>query len=280
MKTYLIPLDGSELSRTALPWAKLLADKDHRLRLLHCIDPVPASYRFPSRDAQPSPDSPLEVQFRQAREELERVATELQVSGVETSVGEGKAAEVILGEAEGDDIESIILASHGAGGLGKWLVGSVASKVLRGSSKPVLVVRADRPDAPARLTKIVLCLDGSELAERGWEPTARLARRFQAEVKLIQVVPHQGQSQAELQRKLDESAAYLKQQAQRFPDLKIRTAVRSAGILEGIAKETSGFDLTVVTSHGHGGFQRWLLGSLTEKLLHKGQTPLLVVPAV
>ena len=252
------------MSENALPWAKMLAGEDRTLRLLHCADSHLSSKDEESR--------------RSGEEQLQRLSDTYGLSQVEFSLKGGKAAETILSESQAEDVEAIVLTSHGASGLGKWLVGSVTSKVLKGSAKPVYVVRAGQSQVP-KLQKIVLCLDGSPLAERGLESGTQLARRFDAELKLIQAVNHQGYSAADLNLALEQSAAYLKDQAARFSGLKIETAVRASGVLEGILKETSGYDLTVVTSHGQGGFQRWLLGSLTEKLLHLGQTSLLVIPA-
>lgn len=260
MKTYLVPLDGSSLGEAALPWAGLLAGEDKGLQLLRCFNP----------------SSRLEE--GEVRDYLVGVKEGRGLPQAQPTVKAGKAAETILGESQGEQVEALVMSSHGAGGLGKWLVGSVTSKVLRGSNKPVFVVRAENSDALPRLEKMVVCLDGSTLAEQGLDWAAGLARRLGSSIKLVGVVNPQGQSPATLQAALDETSEYLKSQAGRFPDLKMETAVRAAGILEGILNESSGYDLTVVTSHGLGGFQRWLLGSLTEKLLHRGQTTLLVVP--
>ncbi len=279
MTTYLVPLDGSPLGETALPWAKLLAGETQKIHLLRCLNPLSAAYPFQGGANAPKVTVKFEELLVTAGEYLDQVTQTHSLANTERTAKEGKAAETILAESQSDEVEAIVLSSHGAGGLGKWLVGSVTSKVLKGSTKPVFVVRAEQSAKPPQIKKIVVCLDGSPLAERGLIWAAQLAQRFQAEIKLIQVVNHQEHSPSALKESLDESASYLKVQAKRFPELKIETAVRTAGILEGVLKESSGYDLTIVSSHGHGGFQRWLLGSLTEKILNRGQTTLLVIPS-
>lgn len=261
-KTYLVPLDGSSLGEAALPWARLLAGEDKSIELLRCLS------------ASSKPDPLLES----AQEYLDRVKEEHGLSGAQLGVKQGKAAETILAESQDERVEAVVMSSHGAGGLGKWLVGSVTSKVLRGSSAPVFVARAENSDCSPQLQKMVVCLDGSSLAERGLDWAVQLAERFGAHIKLVGVVNPQGQSPSALKAALDETSDYLSSQVARFPEIKMETSVRAAGILEGILKESSGYDLTIITSHGHGGFQRWLLGSLTEKILNRGQTTLLVVP--
>lgn len=263
MTRYLVPLDGSSLSEKALPWAKLLAGHERDLHLMRVIDP---------RSSGSSTGTTASKQY------LDRLVEEHGLERVRCSVTEGNAAEAILAESQKGDVEAIVMCSHGEGGVGKWLVGSVTSKVLKAGRAPVFVVRGAL-DAQASLENMIVGLDGSELAERGLDWAVRLGERFGARIKLVQVLDHQRYSTAELKRLMDDSSHYLKERASNFPHLRMEACVRSAGILEGLLKESSGYDLTILTSHGQGGFQRWLLGSLTEKVLHQGKNTLLVVPA-
>lgn len=279
MSTYLVPLDGSTLSEAALPWAALLAGNEGTLRLLRCLPAHSGGTLFAGREettlANAGPDNlPAAVD-----DYLTQIASQLGRPSSERRCRQGKAAEEILAESASEEVEAVVMSSHGEGGLGKWLVGSVTSKVMHGCTKPVLVVRADQANQTPQLKKIVLCLDGSTLAEKGREWAARLARRHQASLKLVQVVNPQQHSVTELPGAIEQSARYLKGQAEQLPGLSVETTVRTSGVLDGILKESSGYDLTVVTSHGQGGFQRWLLGSLTEKLIHQSSTALLVIPA-
>ena len=83
-------------------------------------------------------------------------------------VGQGKAAEIIVESAAKETTTLVAMATHGRSGLNRWLVGSVAEKVLRAAANPLLLVRAKEETPPwnmAALKSIVVPLDGSELAE-------------------------------------------------------------------------------------------------------------------
>ena len=70
---------------------------------------------------------------------------------------------------------------------------------------------------------------------------------------------------------------YLDGLAGTLSDLKVQTVVRITSAVQGILEQAEEHDLVVVASHGLGGFERWLLGSVTEKVLHLVKSPLLIV---
>ena len=83
------------------------------------------------------------------------------------------------------------MATHGRSGLDRWLLGSVAEKVLRGASNPTLVVRAKEEKNPAwemaTLKRVIVPLDGSELSERILPYVEALAKHLDLEVTLLGV---------------------------------------------------------------------------------------------
>jgi nucleotide-binding universal stress UspA family protein len=102
-------------------------------------------------------DAPLGLVGEQARAYLHEVSQRLVEPGVtlHTDVRVGPAAEGILAAADARRADLIVMSTHGRGGLGRWVYGSVANRIVRGSSVPVLVVRADMasgapPGAEAR----------------------------------------------------------------------------------------------------------------------------------
>jgi nucleotide-binding universal stress UspA family protein len=276
--TFLVPLDGSQLSENALVWAKRLAENHNDLHLIRCVSPVAQTYFFSDKDFPNPLSGSLTNLLTRCEEYLDEIVDSQGLSGAHRTVVEGKPAASILNLSQADDVVAIVMSSHGAGGLESWTIGSVAAKVVRGSTKPVFIVRADRSASSSGLNKILLCLDGSSLAEKGLDWSVRLAQRFRCELKLLRIVDHHSHEPAQLQKATDEASGYLKDVASRVP-VKTETAVRVGGILEGVLKESDGLDLTVVTSHGLGGIKRRILGSLTEKILQGGRTDLLVVPA-
>jgi nucleotide-binding universal stress UspA family protein len=149
-KRILVPLDGSPLAERALPAALALAQKfESQIILLRVLDiPVPTP-----------PTSHPEVTIgwvREARQHahqeaesyLETVQGELDRQGVKTRIllRDTAPPEDILDVAGAEDIDLIIMSSHGRSGLARWTFGSVADKVARHSPCPVLLIR-QRPKA-------------------------------------------------------------------------------------------------------------------------------------
>ncbi|HXE57693.1 MAG TPA: universal stress protein [Gemmatimonadales bacterium] len=140
----LIPLDRSELAETALePALALVEPGPARLVLLEVLD-QPAPVMEPPLPYLVGIDPQLTLQQRELAEGyLAGVAERLRGRGfgVETRVGLGAGtADAVLAQAKTDRVDLIALATHGAGGLRRLALGSVADKIVRGADRPVLVV--------------------------------------------------------------------------------------------------------------------------------------------
>jgi len=143
----LVPLDGTECARQALPIATELATcADARIRLVRAINPI---------DDMPimmnmlhAPGSYLETLLAdirsQARDTLKATAGELRQCHlqVSTCVSEAHPAELIVGEAARWQSDLIVMATHGYNGLKRLAMGSVADKVLHATTTPLLLVHA------------------------------------------------------------------------------------------------------------------------------------------
>jgi len=136
-KKILVPLDGSALAEAILPQVTELARvPDAELVILR----VALAHAFPGAD-------PTEAQLQAVRESekyLEEVGKGLKGAGLRVSsvVRYGHAAEEILDHAAFAGIDLIAMSTHGRTGVSRWVLGSVAEKVLRASSMPLLLVRA------------------------------------------------------------------------------------------------------------------------------------------
>jgi nucleotide-binding universal stress UspA family protein len=145
----LVPLDGSELAEQVLPHALEVAGSNNaRITLLRVVHPwvavVPA-YAHAGIEAPPA--YTLTLNEEQANEYL-AVARNLvrgQHARVETATvtASGADAGEILEYAEANDVDLIALATHGRGGAKRLLLGSVADKIVRGATMPVLVFRPE-----------------------------------------------------------------------------------------------------------------------------------------
>ena len=147
----LLPLDGSELSELALgPARELALALPARLHLLQVLsysqdlDLVRgAEYGALSDDHISNLlQEVAAAQTSKAVEYLAAKAAELEAAGVEvvTDYETGNAAEKILDYARAADIDLIVMSTHGRGGLGRLLVGSVTDRIIRAGERPVLVV--------------------------------------------------------------------------------------------------------------------------------------------
>jgi nucleotide-binding universal stress UspA family protein len=138
--------------------------------------------------------------------------------------------------------------------------------------------------------RILVPLDGSELAKRALTEAEKLAKCFGAEMMLFQVVPFMpiygspelvtplivDEKQKEsAERYLDNLAEELKKKGLNITAV-VKTGQQVAVEIIDFAKE-SGADLIVMCTHGRSGITRWMLGSVALKLLTRGETPILLI---
>ncbi|MBI2882057.1 MAG: universal stress protein [Candidatus Tectomicrobia bacterium] len=137
-KKILVTLDGSKTAEQILPHVEALNSQGSEVHLLR----VALAHTLPGVD-------PTEAQVqvvKEAEEYLSRVEEGLRGKGlkVESHVRYGHPAEEILDHTEHWKFDLIAMTTHGRTGVGRWLLGSVAEKVVRNSPVPVLVVRAKK----------------------------------------------------------------------------------------------------------------------------------------
>ncbi len=145
IKRLLVPLDGSELAERALVVAGDLAESLNAVIVLARVVPPPAPGRFYAANLL---EQVQEAQAKEADAYLASVAKRLKADrlSVETRVLSGDVATALVRCAMEARCELIVMGSHGLGGLGSQVFGSVAQKVLHTSSCPVLIVRPTTED--------------------------------------------------------------------------------------------------------------------------------------
>jgi nucleotide-binding universal stress UspA family protein len=156
-KRILVALDGSELAERVLPHVESLAKQyGAQVTVLRATTPpesiIAGSFAgaMPVASAAIDPMPIIESERRDAAEYLRSVAKRLSASGVSVDVEmpEASAADAILDRAQELGADMIAMTTHGRGGLGRLVFGSVAEAVLRRSRRPVLVIRVDEDQAP------------------------------------------------------------------------------------------------------------------------------------
>lgn len=146
-KRILIPLDGSPLAEQALPHAIAHARCFRaELVLLKVQEPIPEVVGVSPGALRHAKDRTREL----ARDYLDRLATPIRAQGVrvETVTVDGRPHVEIPRFAEVNQVDLIVLSARGRSGLSRWLMGSVADRVVRGAAVPVMLVQSASAQAP------------------------------------------------------------------------------------------------------------------------------------
>ncbi len=307
----LVPLDGSSRAEHAIPVAALIAHASGgSLVLLRVVPPLIED------DIQRSqlgfPEESLQVRIAEATDYLTRVvqfdqADELE--GIETSIEvlSGDIAPTLLSHTQSSGADLIVMCSRGETGLKRWMLGSVAIKVARHTPVPVLILREHEPVPPlpppgALITvRALVALDGSALSEAILKPAAHLvaalATPAQGALHLLRVVDVPainglGDSQAYSELARQNAQEYLASVVKRLQNgcaARLRLAITSsvvtdqdvAGAIITTGKrlgEDGGSErIIAMSTHGRSGLQRWAVGSVTERVLHKTTLPLFIM---
>jgi len=152
-KKILVPLDGSELAEKALPHAVALAKQSSAEVTLLTVVQLSLGFTGTKLEAIPEAAAERRVALRtEAMTYLEKIQRDLKEQGIHArSIAlDGDVAAQIIAYAESEAIDLIAMATHGRGGIDRFVMGSIAEKVVRHTSKPVLLVRA-MPVIPHRV---------------------------------------------------------------------------------------------------------------------------------
>ena len=139
----LLALDGSPLAEQALPHAIAHAERfEGELVLLRVLEPL----RLRSGLSPVAIERTEERTRRLVQEYLESIAARVEEQGVPVRAVtvDGRSHQEIIRFAESNQIDLIVISSRGASGLSRWLMGSVADRVVRGARMPVLLVRPQK----------------------------------------------------------------------------------------------------------------------------------------
>ena len=293
----LVPLDGSKTAEKVLPYARYLAGKfKMAVELLAVID-IAEMATHVSAEKVRHLDTMIDDGVRSSTTYLKGVATTFPALDVSCTVEKGSAEETIISKAEGDGATLIAMATHGRSGVNRFLLGSVAEKVLRGSANPLLLVRAtDAAPATAAFKSVIVPLDGSELAESVLPVVATLAKELDLEVVLFRAyhIPYSAYAADDggYVVNYDELIAGVREEATEYLNKKVGE-IKNLGVAKVAAVIKEGFSgdeiialgrktpdaVIAMCSHGRSGIKRWVLGSVTENVVRHSDDPVLVLRA-
>jgi nucleotide-binding universal stress UspA family protein len=317
-KRVLVPLDGSGLSEQALPTAaRIVRASEGSLLLLRVVSTL-SDVGLAAREPSVFLEEILEAELAVASAYLARIAGIKELAGIHTGIAvfSGQPASCILDIAEEQHCDLIVMNSHGATGMARWAMGSVTRKVVRHSSIPVVVLRAKSTQQQESAlggvhpVRALVALDGSAFAEAALLPAAHLVRALSAPapgaLHLIHLVKpltfeeelfykDYADTLHARQAAIREAGDYMQALTERISseECMARGMNVSWSVEEGndvaerlitIAESGKGIatreasDLIAMTTHGRSGLERWLMGSVTERVIDGTKLPLLVVP--
>lgn len=309
----LVPSDFSGFSRQALACAVPLARAyGAKISLVHVVQPpvvitpMPGGGSYSGSYLPTSSDNMMsEVNaVRAANTQLDKLAVQLVPDDMRDcqAVRVGNAANEVVSAAKALKADLIVLSAHGQSRLKHILIGSTAERIVRHASCPVLTVRCtagspamrmlsqEKPVYPARLPwrRMLVPLDFSLASLRALQEAVALARQCGAQLLLLNVVeptPYSTGLEGALLTMPGTVAARhareLPRVAKRFVPKSVRaTSLVAQGRAASVIVETAeekGIDLIVLTTHGHTGLDRLLMGSTAEQVVRHAKCPVLVV---
>jgi nucleotide-binding universal stress UspA family protein len=324
----LVPLDGSTLAEKAIPHAEQFARIfGASIILFQVLEPT-------SYHENPQAVDPLSWQIRKAEAEtyMQGLVTrtrenlgENALSGagkgkslVDYAIREGKSADNIVDFAHAENIDLVVISTHGSGGLSRWNISSVTQKVLNLVYSHVLIVRAytqtSTDDAQIRYRRILLPIDSSRRAENSLSAGIALVRGETAihnpdisessssepladnpklvlaavikppEIPIPKPYPLEiGQLSEQLMEVSRKAvSSYLEEMKERLPVKCEICVVENDGVSAAI-QELAGqddIDLVLLSAHGYTGQFYWPYGTITRHYMEHGTKPVLIIQDV
>jgi nucleotide-binding universal stress UspA family protein len=293
LKNILCPVDRSPSSLEAITYAIALARwQGARLHLLEVVESAAAA----SGRRAPEDDSVLNDTRAALERDLRRVLTARRAADVKVTIHmrTGNVVQEILAQARESRADLVLIGSHGRGGVQRLVLGSVAEKVLRLATCPVLVVRSG--STVARRSRsffgTILCAtDFSPAANRAVTYATRLAKEAGARLIVMHAVEWPFEDAltsgavAELRQRLEASAhdtliRLLRRSGAEDPEAHAVVTVGKASTAIITVARARSADLIVMGVSGRGATDVALLGSTTHQVIREGTKPVLTVRTV
>ena len=287
-ETILLPTDGSDGATVAFDHVlNIAAAHDATVHLLNVADTTRDSVIQVQGDVIDA----LEQEGKQIVRDTADRAHQRGITTV-TEVLQGEPYSTILDYAELRDVDVIAMPTHGRQGLARLLLGSTTERVVRRADVPVLTVR---PDSDVTATypyeSVLVPTDGSDCANEALETSVDVASEEAADLHLLSVVDVTSlgvdvRIQMQVQF-LEENATEIVEDATEFAtDASLESVSGSVALGTSVHGKILSYihehdvDLVVLGTHGRTRFDRYMLGSVTEKLVRTSPIPVLTVRTV
>ena len=296
IKNILYLTDFSDNSKAAYPHAAFLAKHDEAvLHVLH-VNVLPSDVSPVDKDLA-ALRTTLTDQLSGVGEKssFEEVMASLPASAVRAEVEAPTVAEGIFEYIDQHDIDLVVMGTHGRGGLGHFLLGSVAERVVRRAPCPVLTLRhhPNRSFLPKEIQTILVPIDFSEHSRAALRHAVELAALYEARLELLHVVEetlHPAfyntgvvsvyDMDPDIEQKAKDRMRTL--YADAFGPVRgVRFSTRYGHAAHEIVQHTRDFsiDMVVIATHGMTDLERFFLGSVPEKVVRHTPCPVFTVKA-
>jgi len=291
----LFPYDLSESATKVIPYVLSVAGAyNSEIWLLHVVDDLQRWGEIyvphPSMDAFQGEAS------KAAEKAMDKICDEqLQdCSKLQRRVVSGDPATEILKTIEAEDIDLVIMGTHGRKGLEHAIFGSVAENVVKKSPVPVMTVKPSKSKEGGTrypFRKVLFPVDFSECSERVFPEALEMAKRFDARLHMLFVARDisylttvnvsrdlLNNTVAEVARAGEEKMeGLLEEQLRDFSDYESKVVIGNPA--EEILKYASeqGIDLIIMGTHGRKGLERTLMGSVADYVMKNASVPVMTV---
>jgi len=273
-----MPTDGSAESEKPLTFATQLARAhDAQLTLMRVVEEMVYTADEDALNTVEMYEQYEQVtqdMAHQAQSEVHALAQRLQAEGIRAraEVRRGSASGDLLDYIDDEHPDLVVMATHGRTGLARFTLGSVADRIIREGSAPVLVTRRSL-ESTGRLEHGLVMLDGSGVAEEVIPLVTELAGKPFQRLTLYRVVNNPANQGA--------ATTYLEGVAGKLQDRGATIEVRAdqgdaRANVERVGKEV---DVVILCTHGRSGFDRLRHGSVAEHVIQNVDRPALLVRA-
>lgn len=283
----LCPVDFSEFSARAYDYAHSLARHyEAKLFVLHIVRNITIDPTFLSSTVL---DKVYSQQAVDAKAQMAKLVAKQagDPAQIELIVQMGFATDSILSFAKQNEIDLVVMGTHGRRGLDRLITGSTTESILRKSQSPVLAVHEptrsfvspESADEPVHLRKILCCVDFSEHSPRALEYAFSLGMQYQAEITLLNVLEDGKDTPEQKDRAVAGIEQLVPDDARNWASITplVLSGQPYEQIIEHAAEAQT--DLIVMGVRGRNAIDLAVFGSTTHRVIQLGPCPVLVVRA-
>jgi len=296
-KAIMVPTEGSDSEKAAISLATKLAQRfEADLRLVRVLSAPIGSDTLPRTQVLEITEDAIREERLARLRKLETLGSEVRARGdirVITALEDGPVAATLKGYANKFNVDLIVMSSHSRGGIKRVTLGSVTDYLIRRTNIPVLVVRPtadlNDPTREEKIGRIMVPLDGSDLAQQILPHVASLALQLNATVTLLRVLTPSTYAQKQIMQPglpwwdadMAEADAYLADAVRSLTERGVaasKEVILSDNVTDAILEfaMSAHADLIAIATRGTGGMSRFVFGTVADELTRRSPMSLLV----